>query len=126
MLSSPRYIIVVEHDLSVLDYLSDFICCLYGVPSAYGVVTMPFGVREGRTLNTSYYTINTTLSVRSVQLLRSGHYALWSQGRPNYLYHPLTSFTMTPWLLVCVLYYYYYLRCYQLIKYILSTWQVTL
>lgn len=44
-----RYIIVVEHDLSVLDYLSDFICCLYGVPSAYGVVTMPFSVREGKT-----------------------------------------------------------------------------
>lgn len=43
-----RYIIVVEHDLSVLDYLSDFICCLYGVPSAYGVVTMPFSVREGK------------------------------------------------------------------------------
>jgi len=31
----------------VLDYLSDFICCLYGKPGAYGVVTMPFGVREG-------------------------------------------------------------------------------
>lgn len=38
---------MVEHDLSVLDYLSDFICCLYGVPGAYGVVTMPFSVREG-------------------------------------------------------------------------------
>ena len=42
-----KYIIVVEHDLSVLDYLSDYICCLYGKPGAYGVVTMPFGVREG-------------------------------------------------------------------------------
>ena len=42
-----RYIIVVEHDLSVLDYLSDYICCLYGAPGAYGVVTMPFSVREG-------------------------------------------------------------------------------
>jgi len=42
-----RYVIVVEHDLSVLDYLSDFICCLYGTPGAYGVVTMPFTVREG-------------------------------------------------------------------------------
>ncbi|CAH0489779.1 unnamed protein product [Peronospora farinosa] len=41
------YVICVEHDLSVLDYLSDFICVLYGTPSAYGVVTMPFGVREG-------------------------------------------------------------------------------
>ena len=25
----------------------DYICCLYGTPSAYGVVTMPFSVREG-------------------------------------------------------------------------------
>ncbi|CAI5970573.1 unnamed protein product, partial [Closterium sp. NIES-65] len=45
--SPPRYVIVVEHDLSVLDYLSDFICCLYGKPGAYGVVTLPFSVREG-------------------------------------------------------------------------------
>jgi ATP-binding cassette subfamily E protein 1 len=42
-----NYIICVEHDLSVLDYLSDFVCCLYGTPGAYGVVTMPFSVREG-------------------------------------------------------------------------------
>lgn len=42
-----KYIIVVEHDLAVLDYLSDFICCLYGVPGAYGVVTLPSSVREG-------------------------------------------------------------------------------
>ena len=44
---SFSYVIVVEHDLSVLDYLSDFICCLYGKPGAYGVVTLPFSVREG-------------------------------------------------------------------------------
>lgn len=42
-----RYVLCVEHDLAILDYLSDFICCLYGTPSAYGVVTMPFSVREG-------------------------------------------------------------------------------
>ena len=47
LLHIEKYIIVVEHDLSVLDYLSDFICCLYGKPGAYGVVTLPFGVREG-------------------------------------------------------------------------------
>ncbi|XP_054163702.1 ATP-binding cassette sub-family E member 1-like [Oppia nitens] len=47
LIQAEKYIIVVEHDLSVLDYLSDFICCLYGVPGAYGVVTMPFSVREG-------------------------------------------------------------------------------
>ena len=42
-----KYVLVVEHDLAVLDYLSDYICCLYGTPSAYGVVTLPFSVREG-------------------------------------------------------------------------------
>ncbi|XP_046971892.1 protein Pixie [Vanessa cardui] len=47
LIDPDKFIIVVEHDLSVLDYLSDFICCLYGVPGAYGVVTMPFSVREG-------------------------------------------------------------------------------
>lgn len=47
LLSPTSYVIVVEHDLAILDYLSDFICVLYGVPGAYGVVTLPFGVREG-------------------------------------------------------------------------------
>jgi len=47
MLSHDNYVICVEHDLSILDYLSDFICVLYGAPGAYGVVTMPFSVREG-------------------------------------------------------------------------------
>ncbi|PKC09050.1 P-loop containing nucleoside triphosphate hydrolase protein, partial [Rhizophagus irregularis] len=47
LLTPDCYVIVVEHDLSVLDYLSDFICVLYGVPSVYGVVTMPFSIREG-------------------------------------------------------------------------------
>lgn len=45
--SQDKYVVVVEHDLSVLDYLSDFVCCLYGKPGAYGVVTAPFSVREG-------------------------------------------------------------------------------
>jgi ATP-binding cassette subfamily E protein 1 len=42
-----RYVLVVEHDLAVLDYLSDYVCVLYGSPGAYGVVSMPFGVRTG-------------------------------------------------------------------------------
>ncbi|KAI0808113.1 P-loop containing nucleoside triphosphate hydrolase protein, partial [Fomes fomentarius] len=47
LLTPHNYVIAVEHDLSVLDYLSDFVCCLYGKPSMYGVVTMPYSVREG-------------------------------------------------------------------------------
>ncbi|KAK1226217.1 Fe-S cluster-binding ribosome biosynthesis protein [Marasmius sp. AFHP31] len=47
LLNPDCYVVAVEHDLSVLDYLSDFVCCLYGKPSMYGVVTMPSSVREG-------------------------------------------------------------------------------
>lgn len=47
MLTNDNYVICVEHDLAILDYLSDFTCVLYGVPGAYGVVTLPYSVREG-------------------------------------------------------------------------------
>ncbi|KAM1240586.1 hypothetical protein ACFX2I_046130 [Malus domestica] len=46
LIRPDSYVIVVEHDLSILDYLSDHICCLYGKPGAYGVVTPPFSVSE--------------------------------------------------------------------------------
>ncbi|EGG21511.1 RNaseL inhibitor-like protein [Cavenderia fasciculata] len=55
LIKEGNYIIVVEHDLSVLDYLSDFVCCLYGSPGAYGVVTLPFSVREGINIFLSGY-----------------------------------------------------------------------
>uniref|UniRef100_A0A914I3F7 GTP-binding protein n=1 Tax=Globodera rostochiensis TaxID=31243 RepID=A0A914I3F7_GLORO len=44
---NENYVIVVEQHLAVLDYLSDSICLLYWMPGAYGVVTLPNGVREG-------------------------------------------------------------------------------
>ncbi|RMZ23467.1 hypothetical protein D0859_12496 [Hortaea werneckii] len=47
LLRPDCYVIVVEHDLSILDYLSDYVCVLYGKPAVYGVVTAPFSVREG-------------------------------------------------------------------------------
>ncbi|KAK1922977.1 P-loop containing nucleoside triphosphate hydrolase protein [Papiliotrema laurentii] len=47
LVTPTNYVIVVEHDLATLDYLSDYICVLYGMPGTYGVVTMPYSVREG-------------------------------------------------------------------------------
>lgn len=47
LISQNTYLIVVEHDLSILDYLSDFVCCLYGSPCNYGVVTFPSSVANG-------------------------------------------------------------------------------
>lgn len=48
LLGPDCYVITVEHDLALLDYLSDYVCLLYGKPSVYGVVTMPYSVREGK------------------------------------------------------------------------------
>lgn len=39
--TETNYIIVIEHDLAILDYISDYICIMYGKQSAYGVVSKP-------------------------------------------------------------------------------------
>lgn len=44
---SAKYVIVVEHDLAILDTVSDYVHCLYGEPGAYGVVTSRSRVRNG-------------------------------------------------------------------------------
>jgi len=47
LVSPNRAVIVVEHDIAVLDYLSDYIHVMYGVPSVYGVVSLPHSTKEG-------------------------------------------------------------------------------
>lgn len=42
-----KALIVVEHDLAILDYLSDHVHVLYGEPGVYGVVSNPHSTREG-------------------------------------------------------------------------------
>jgi len=69
LLHPTKYIVVVEHDLSVLDYLSDFICCLYGIPGVYGVVTVPFSVREGINIFLDGYVPTENLRFREESLV---------------------------------------------------------
>ncbi len=42
-----KAIVVAEHDLAIIDYLSDQICIFYGEPSIYGVVSNVHSVRTG-------------------------------------------------------------------------------
>jgi ATP-binding cassette subfamily E protein 1 len=42
-----KTILVAEHDLAIIDYLSDQICIFYGAPGVYGVVSHVHGVRTG-------------------------------------------------------------------------------
>jgi len=42
-----KTVIVAEHDLAILDYLSDQICVFYGCPGVYGIVSHVHAVRTG-------------------------------------------------------------------------------
>ena len=46
-LAVHKSVIIVEHDLAVLDYLSDYTHIFYGTPAAYGIVSAPYSVRVG-------------------------------------------------------------------------------
>ncbi len=42
-----KTVVVVEHDLSILDYVSDLVCMFYGEPGVYGIVSHPHSTRVG-------------------------------------------------------------------------------
>tara|TARA_B100000029_G_scaffold8207_1_gene8786 strand:- start:1449 stop:3233 length:1785 start_codon:yes stop_codon:yes gene_type:complete len=42
-----KSVMVVEHDLTLLDFLSDYIEVLYGVPTAYGIVSSVLSTKVG-------------------------------------------------------------------------------
>lgn len=44
---SGKYVIVIEHDLSILDYICDEIYIVYGQPGVYGIVSKPLSTLEG-------------------------------------------------------------------------------
>lgn len=46
-LAERKRVLVVEHDLIVLDYLADYINIVYGGVGAYGIVSHPMTVRQG-------------------------------------------------------------------------------
>ena len=46
-LAHEKRVLVVEHDLIVLDYLADYINMMYGSIRAYGIVSHPRTVRQG-------------------------------------------------------------------------------
>ena len=54
--------------MSILDYLSDFICVLYGAEAAYGVVTMPFSAKEGINIFLSGYIKTENMRFRDFSL----------------------------------------------------------
>jgi len=42
-----KIVVVVEHDLTILDYLADYVVIMYGQPSVYGIVSQVLSARVG-------------------------------------------------------------------------------
>ena len=45
--AEKKPVLIVEHDIAILDMLADFVHISYGEPGVYGVITNPKGVRVG-------------------------------------------------------------------------------
>ncbi len=60
-----KTVVVVEHDLAILDYLSDYISLLYGVPGSYGIISHPQGVRVGINIYLNGYIKDENVRIRN-------------------------------------------------------------
>ena len=63
-----KTIVVVEHDLAILDYLSDYVSIFYGVPGVYGIISHPQGVRVGINIYLNGYLKDENVRIREVPI----------------------------------------------------------
>jgi ATP-binding cassette subfamily E protein 1 len=68
-----RSMLVVEHDLAVLDLLADRLHVAYGEPGAYGVVTDPKSVRNGINEYLQGYLDNENMRIRPNEITFEEH-----------------------------------------------------
>jgi len=64
-----RMVIAAEHDLAVLDYMSDEIFILYGEPDVYGIVSNIHSVREGINIYINGYIPDENVRFRQTPIL---------------------------------------------------------
>ena len=63
--TDDNYIVVVEHDLSIMDYMCDYANIFYGSEGIYGVVSEPFNIRDAINIYLDGY-----LPTRNIQFRR--------------------------------------------------------
>ncbi|WP_251342390.1 ribosome biogenesis/translation initiation ATPase RLI [Haloplanus halophilus] len=87
-----RSMLVVEHDLAVLDLLADRLHVAYGEPGAYGVVTDPKSVRNGINEYLRGYLDNENMRIRPDEITFEEHAPRQSTtGSPLIDYPDLTK-----------------------------------
>jgi len=70
-----KTVVVVEHDLSILDYVSDLVCMLYGGPGVYGIVSHPHGTRVGVNIFLDGYIPDENMRFRDTEISFKGQTA---------------------------------------------------
>lgn len=90
------YVIVIEHDLAILDYMSDFISVLYGAPGAFGVISAPFTVREGINIFLEGYLPTENMRFREEQLVFriSDDNDILNEGEQHHYKYPSMSLSI--------------------------------
>ena len=66
-----KYVLVVEHDLTILDYISDRVCIMYGQAGAYGQVSQSHGTDSGINMYLDGYLRGDNVRIRAEPLVTS-------------------------------------------------------
>ena len=89
-LSEEKSVIVVEHDLALLDYLSDYVHVLYGQPGVYGICSVPYGVRVGVNMYLRGYLKEENVRFRKEEIVFDTAGKVW-KGKEILLGYPALS-----------------------------------
>ncbi len=76
LINDNKYVLVVEHDLIMLDYLTDLLHINYGKPGAYGIVSQPINSRDGINAYIKGYILGENVRFRNYELKFEKHASL--------------------------------------------------
>jgi len=72
-LAEKKSVLMAEHDLTILDYISDYVYIIYGTENAYGVVSHVKNVRSGINEYLAGYLKDENVRFREYEIGFSGH-----------------------------------------------------
>jgi ATP-binding cassette subfamily E protein 1 len=68
-LAAEHPVVIVEHDLAILDMLADTVHIGYGKPAVFGIITRPKGVRVGINQYLDGYLVEENVRFRDTQVV---------------------------------------------------------
>jgi ATP-binding cassette subfamily E protein 1 len=69
LVDAEKMVVAAEHDLAVLDYMSDDVFLLYGEPDVYGIVSKIHSVREGINIYINGYIPDENIRFRETPII---------------------------------------------------------